>query len=164
MMISIIAAVSENNVIGRKNRMPWHMPTDMKYFMDTTMGHHIIMGRKNFDSIGRKPLKGRTNVVVTRDPAFRAEGCMVVHTLEKAIDTARSGGDSEAMIIGGGEIYRQAMPLAGRIYLTRINSAFEGDVHFPEIKPSDWKVVKSEKHYADERNPYDYTFLVYERN
>jgi dihydrofolate reductase len=164
MIISMIAAASENNVIGKDNKMAWHMPSDLKYFMDTTTGHHIIMGRKNFESLDKRPLKNRTNVVITRTPDYTAEGCELVTSLEEALVLARNNGEQEAMIIGGGEIYRLGMEMADRIYLTRIHTNVEGDVTFPELDPDIWKEVSRDARQADERNPFDYTFLVFERS
>ena len=163
MIVSMIAAASENHVIGKDNDMVWRMPSDLKYFMDTTTGHHIIMGRKNFESIGKRPLKNRTNVVITRSEHYEAPGSVVVGSLEEALVLARNNGDDEAMIIGGGEIYKLGLPFADRIYLTRIHESFEGDVYFPEFDMDEWREVSKQENKADEKNPYDYTFLIYER-
>ena len=161
MILSLIVAVSKNNVIGVDNRLLWHMPADLKHFKTTTMGSPVIMGRKTYESIG-KPLPGRTNIVVTRNEDFEADGCTVANTLQEAVDLCEK--EKEVFIIGGGEVYKQAIHTADRIYITRIDHLFEGDTHFPEINFSEWKLVKYEKHHADEKNQYEYSFAQYERN
>lgn len=135
--ISIIAAVSKNGVIGKDNKLPWHLPEDMKFFKDTTTGHCVITGRKNYESIPAKfrPLKDRTNIVVTRQEGYAAEGAVVVQSIEAAIEAAKKTGDEEIFIIGGADVYRQCMGLADRMYITSIEQEFEGDVFFPEIGP-----------------------------
>lgn len=165
MRISIIVAVSENNVIGRNNDLPWHLPADMKFFKDTTMGHCVVMGRKNFQSIPDRyrPLEGRTNIVVTRQKDFFAEGVVVTHSIEEAVQVARDRNDSECFIIGGGEIFSQAIPLCDRIYLTLIHHHFDGDVHFPVLNESGWKEIFRKDVAADEKNKFPFTFLTYER-
>ena len=162
MTISIIAAASENNVIGKKNQLPWHLPSDMKYFRDTTMGHCVIMGRKNYDSTPEKfrPLPGRTNIIVTRQNKFSAPGCMVVNSIEEALEEVKKKNETEAFIIGGGEIFRQSMHLADKIYLTKVHAEIEGDVYFPEINNEEWKVESAQRFKADEKNKYDYSFLI----
>ncbi len=162
MTISAIAATARNNVIGKDNQIPWYLPEDLKFFKRTTLKHHIIMGRKNFRSIGR-PLPKRTNIVITRDPFFTATGCIVAHSLSEALETAKRNGEDEAFIIGGGEIYRQSLPFWDKIYLTEVDLEVEGDVFFPEIDEKDWNEISSEPHKADERNAYDYIFRVLER-
>jgi dihydrofolate reductase len=162
MLISQIAAMARNRVIGRDNRLPWHMPDDLAWFFRITRGHHIIMGRRNFEANG-KALPNRTNIVVTRNKNYQAPGCVVVHTLDEAIGYARDHGEEEAFIVGGGEIYAATLPLADRIYLTIIETEVEGDTFFPEPDPQEWKEVSREPHRADERNPYDYTFYIFER-
>ena len=134
MTISIIVAVSQNDVIGRNNDLPWHLPKDMKFFKETTMGHCVVMGRKNFQSVPPKysPLEGRTNIIVTRQEDFLAEGCIVVHSIDEAIRFAKERkNETECFIIGGGEIFAQSLHLCDRIYLTRIHHEIDGDVHFP---------------------------------
>ena len=165
MIISIIVAVSENNVIGRNNDLPWHLPADMKYFKDTTMGHCVVMGRKNFDSIPPRyrPLEGRTNIVVTRSKDFQSAGIVTVHAIVDAIDYAKRRNETECFIIGGGEIFAQSLEFTDRVYLTRIHQAFEGDVHFPVLDPAEWKEVMKKDIGADEKNKYPFSFLVYER-
>lgn len=147
-MISIIAAVAKNNVIGKDNKLPWNLPEDMKFFKDTTMGHCVITGRKNYESIPPKfrPLKDRTNIVITRQPGYEAEGAIVVSSIEKAIETAknvnvaREKADDEIFIIGGAEIYKQCLEHADRLYITHVNQEFEGDTFFPEIG-NEWKAA-----------------------
>src|SRR5690349_21170892 len=131
MTISIIVALSENNVVGINNQLPWHLSADLKRVKALTMGHHLIMGRKTFESIGR-PLPGRTNVIITRDRNYQAEGCVVVGSLMEALDKAKE--DNEAFIFGGGEIFKEGLPKVNKIYMTRIHQHFEGDTHFPELK------------------------------
>ena len=158
--ISLIAAVAENGVIGRDNHLPWHLPNDLKYFRAVTLGHPVILGRKNYESIGR-PLPGRENIVLSTDPAYRAPGCRVVPSLEAAL--ALTEKEPEVFIIGGATLYRQALPLVQRLYLTRVHAQVEGDVFFPEWDPSQWRELRREDHRADARHAYDYSFLVYER-
>ncbi len=166
MVVSLIVAASENNVIGKDNDLIWHLPKDMKFFKDSTQNHFVIMGRKNFESIPHKfrPLPNRTNVVVTRQTNYKAEGCIVLHTLEQALERAKEAGDSEPFIIGGGQIYRLALDsnLIDRVYLTRIHKHYEGDTFFPTLGP-EWKLIKSDKHLADDKHECDYTFEVYEK-
>lgn len=159
-MLSIIVAVGEGNVIGKENRLIWHLPRDMRHFKETTTGHYIIMGRKTFESNGR-PLPNRTNVIITRDKNYKAEGCVVVHTLEDAIKLAKD--DPEAFIIGGGVIYELAMPLIDRIYLTQIHHKFEGDTYFPEINMDEWVEVEKREFEPDEKNKYPFTILTLDR-
>jgi len=166
MKVSLIVAVSENGVIGKDNDLIWHLPKDMKFFKETTQGHHVIMGRKNFESIPHKfrPLPNRTNVIITRQSDYKAEGCLVVNSVEESIEMAKQNGDTEPFIIGGGQIYKIALEqnLVDRIYLTRIHHVFEGDTFFSELN-SDWEEVKREDCFADEKNKYDYSFIVLEK-
>jgi dihydrofolate reductase len=161
MKLSLIVAVAKNNVIGSDNRLLWHMPADLKHFKSVTMGSPVIMGRKTFESIG-KPLPGRTNIVVTRSEDYSAEGCTVANSLQEAVDLCEKEG--EVFVIGGGEVYRQAIHAADKVYLTRIDAEFNGDTFFPELNFSDWKLIKYVKHHADEKNKYDYSFAEYERH
>jgi dihydrofolate reductase len=165
MTISLIVAVSQNNVIGKDNNLPWHLPADMKYFKEKTMGHCVIMGRKNYDSIpGRfRPLTGRTNIIVTRQKNFSAPDCVVVNSLEDALSEAKKKNETEAFIIGGGDIFRQSLMLADKIYLTRIHHLMDGDVYFPEIKTEEWKEESAMHYKADEKNKFDFSFLVFVR-
>ncbi len=165
MIISLIAAVSENNVIGKDNNLPWHLPTDMKYFRDTTMGHCVIMGRKNYDSIPLKyrPLDGRTNIVVTRQKDLKAEGCIVVNTVEAALAVAKEKNESEVFVIGGADIYNQTINIADKIYYTKIHHSFEGDAFFSEIDLKKWSLISKKDFPADERNKYPFSFCVYNK-
>jgi dihydrofolate reductase len=159
-MISSIVAVAENNVIGKDNDLIWKLPRDMKHFKETTTGHYIIMGRKTFESNGR-PLPNRTNVIITRDKNFIAEGCIVVHSMEQALKEAKN--DPEAFIIGGGVIYELAMPFVDRIYLTKIHHFFEGDTFFPELNMDEWVEVEKRNFEPDEKNKYPFTILTLDR-
>lgn len=163
MKISLIAAVAENSVIGKNNDLPWHLPDDMKYFMQTTKGHHCIMGRKNYESIPEKfrPLPNRTNIVVTRQEKFQAPGCSVVHTIEEGLKIARTNGEPEVFIIGGAEIYNTSLATADLLYITEIKADIEGDTFFPEFNSSQWKEISREHHAADERHKYAFDFVVY---
>lgn len=162
MIVSAIVAVAKNGIIGHNNRIPWYLPADLKYFKRTTLGHHVIMGRNCFESIG-KPLPQRTNIVISRDPYFAATGCMVAHSMKEALDIAQGNGETEAFIIGGGQIYRQSIPYWDKIYLTEVELIAEGDVSFPEIKSDEWRLLSSETHSADDKNEFDYTFNILER-
>jgi dihydrofolate reductase len=158
-MLSIIVAADRNNVIGKDNALIWHLPNDLRYFKEKTTGHAIIMGRRTFDSVG-KPLPNRRNIIITRNPGFKAEGCEVVTSLEAAM--ALVNPQDENFIVGGEEIYRQALPLADRVYLTRIDHAFEGDRHFPELGP-EWELTASTEGVLDEKNQFAHTFLILDR-
>ena len=162
-MISLIAAVADNNVIGRDNRLPWHLPADLKFFKNTTTGHHVLMGRKTFDEI-KKPLPGRINVIITRQPDFHPDGVAIARSIDEAIGKAESSGDPEIFIIGGAEIFRQVLHRADRMYITRVHTEAEGDTFFPEFDDvNEWKLVDAEHYEADERNAHPYSFLTYER-
>lgn len=165
MIISLIAARSRNGVIGKNNDLPWRLPDDMKYFMTTTRGHHAIMGRKNYDSLpdAFKPLPNRTNIVVTRQSNFDAPGCIVVHSLEQALKMAKDSGEQETFVIGGAEIYALALPQAHKLYLTEIAADVEGDTYFPAFNPQHWVETSRKHHAADERHPFAFDFVVYER-
>ena len=160
MKISIIVAMAANGVIGQDNELPWHLPADLKHFKQTTMGKPILMGRKTWESIGR-PLPGRTSIVITSDRTYTAPGCIVVNSIEAAI--AAAGEQEEVMVIGGAELYRQVLPYTDTIYLTRIHQRFEGDTRFPEISDAEWQQLERVDHEADEKNPYDYSFIRLER-
>ncbi|MFM2395379.1 MAG: hypothetical protein RLZZ546_3362 [Bacteroidota bacterium] len=162
MIISCIVAVSKNNVIGHKNQIPWYLPADLQYFKKVTLGHHVIMGRNCYESIG-KPLPKRTNVVITRDAFFISSNCMVVHSIEEALHIAYKNNEQEVFIIGGGQIYNQTEDLWTRLYLTEVNCDGEGDVFFPKINIEQWKVVSESYHLKDEKNEFDYTFKILER-
>jgi len=162
MAVSLIVAVSENGVIGRDGDLPWHLPRDLRHFKATTMGHHLIVGRRTWDELG-KALPGRTMVVMTRSPDFDAEGAAVVHSLEAALEAAR--GDTEPFIGGGAEIYRMALErdLVDRLYITRVHAELEGDTFLPDIDFDDWELVSKERHEADEKNEHACTFEMWER-
>lgn len=157
---SVIAAMAQNRVIGIKNTLPWRLPADLAHFKSLTMGHHILMGRKTFESLG-KPLPGRASIVITRDPDFLAPGCVVVHSLDAAMRACE--GDEEAFFIGGADLYRQALAYVDRIYLTEVKSCAEGDAWFPEFNTDLWREASRESHLADEKNRFDYDFVVFER-
>lgn len=164
MRLSLIVATANNRVIGRENKMPWHLPNDLKYFKRVTMGKTVIMGRKTYDSIGR-PLPGRSNIVVTRQADWQPDGVKVVHSLAEGISYAESllRDAEEVIVIGGAQIYRAALPQAQRLYLTEIHADFEGDTFFPEISPGEWREVDREMHFADSVNPHDHAFIVLDR-
>lgn len=165
MKISLIAAMAQNHVIGKDNDLPWSLPDDMKYFMDTTKGHHCIMGRKNYDSIPAKfrPLTNRTNIVVTRQQNLQAPGCVVVNSVDDALTIARTNGEPEAFVIGGAEIYKTAFAVADRLYLTEIGAVINGDVYFPDFAKEDWTEVSRKHHTTDARHLYAFDYVVYER-
>jgi len=162
MLVSAIVAVAKNNVIGKDNDIPWYLPADLKYFKRTTLHHHIIMGRKSFQSIGR-PLPKRTNIVVTRDPFFIAANLVVTNSIEEALEIAYDNGEEETFIIGGGQIYQQTQQYWDRVYLTQVDVEVKGDVFFPELDAETWQLVSSEPHKPDAKNEYAYTFNVFER-
>jgi len=162
MIISAIVATAKNNIIGRDNDIPWYLPADLKYFKATTLNHHIIMGRKSYESIGR-PLPKRTNIIVTRNPFYIVSNCILTHSVEEALDIAKNNEEEEAFIIGGGEIYKLSFPLLDRIYLTEVDLEVEGDIRFPEIDMDEWEVKSNNPQKADEKNKFDYTFKILER-
>lgn len=162
MIISQIVAVSGNWVIGKDNRLPWHMPDDLAYFFRLTRNRHVIMGRRNYLA-NKGPLPKRVNIVVSRNSSFKAPGCIVVHTVDDAIRYAREHGETEAFIIGGGTIYRLTQKLTDRIYLTLIDTEVEGDTFYPKPDLKLWEPVSIEHHPADDRNPYPYTYYIYQR-
>ena len=161
MKVSLIVAVGRRNEIGKDGQMPWHLPADLKHFKRNTLGKPMLMGRKTLEAIGRA-LPERRNLVLTRDAGFRAEGCETVTSLDAALELV--SGEPELMVIGGGEVYRLAWARTDRIYLTRIHADVEGaDTFFPEIQDGRWREVSREDHRADEKNPFDYSFLLLER-
>src|SRR5262245_41471215 len=162
MRVSIIVAVAENGVIGRDGTLPWHLPDDLKRFRQLTMGHAVVMGRKTWESIGR-PLPGRQMIVVTRQADYHPHGVHVAASLDDALQTARAAGDDEAFVIGGAEIYRHALPLADRLYLTRIHATVEGDTLLPNWDDGNWRLVRREHHAADPKHEYPFSFELYER-
>ena len=165
MIVSAIAALSQNRVIGKNNDLPWKLPDDMKFFMESTKGHHVVMGRRNYDSLHEKykPLPQRTNIVITRQQDFKAPGCVVMHAVEPALDLARRNEENECFIIGGAEIYQLAMPYTTRLYMTEIDAVIEGDTFFPEFDQSDWKEISRQHHPADQRHAYAFDIVVYDR-
>lgn len=159
MIVTIVVAISDNHVIGKENKLLWHMPNDLKHFREITSGHTVIMGRKTFESVG-KPLPKRRNIIITRQQ-ISIDGCEVVNSIESALDLCSN--EEEVFIVGGAEIYRQSMHLTDRIYLTIIHQYFEGDSFFPEISTQEWKEVFREDHQPDEKNPLPYSFITYRR-
>lgn len=157
-MITIIAATGENNELGRNNDLVWHLPDDFKRFKSLTTGHHIIMGRKTFESFP-SPLPNRTHVVITRDKLYYREGIVVVHSMEEAISMATR--DSQPFIIGGGEIYTMGLEFATIIELTRIHASFEADTFFPKIPPASWELISEEYHHKDDSHKYDFTYQTW---
>lgn len=160
-MISIIVALAENRVIGRRNTLPWRLPNDLKHFRRLTTGHAVIMGRKNYESIG-KLLPERTNIIVTRNAGYAVPGAHVVHSLETAY--AAAADDNEIFVIGGAEIYRAALPRAGRLYLTLVHAPVPGDTFFPDFDRNEWREVECVRHEADEKHAYAYSFVKLERH
>jgi len=162
MIISLIVAMDERRGIGKDGRLPWRLPADLKHFKALTMGHHLIMGRKTYQSIGRS-LPGRTTIVLTRDPRFRPEGCLVANSLEDALALARGRGEEEAFIAGGAEVYAAALPLADRIYLTQVHAAYEADVYFPAFDLEEWHEAEPAVYVAGSEGSPAFTFRVLEK-
>ena len=157
-MITLIAAAAENNALGKDNDLLWHLPEDFKRFKQITSGHYIIMGRKTFESFP-KPLPNRTHIIITRQKEYLADGCRVVHSLEEALEISPQ--NEEVFIIGGAQIYKQALPFADKIDLTRVHIELDADAFFPEFNTSEWNLVFSEKHVKDEKHQFDFTFETY---
>ena len=166
MKIALIAAYAQNQVVGIDNKLPWHLPEDLKYFKACTTGKAIIMGRKTYESIGR-PLPNRTNIVISRSSDYAPEGVKVVNSLDAAIELAAAvneiNGIDEIMVIGGAMIYEMALPKADRLYLTHVHAKVEGDAYFPEVDFSNWRETQRADYAASETNPYDYSFVVYDK-
>ena len=162
MIVSIIVAVAENGVIGAGNKLIWHLSEDLKNFKKLTTGHHIIMGRKTYESIGR-PLPNRVSVIVTRNPDYRQKGCEVVNSISEAVELAESRQESEAFIIGGGQIYQDALLSVDKIYFTRVHHHFEGDVFFPGLKQEEWNVLSEASFQQDEKHKYSFTMYEMKR-
>lgn len=160
MNLTLIAAMAQNRVIGNNNELIWHLPADLKRFKALTSGHHIIMGRKTFESVGR-PLPNRINIIVSRQKDYKVKGCLVVNSLEEAIEKASR--DDQPFIVGGADIYKQSLQFANSIELTLIDSEYEGDSHFPEINPENWKLVSEETYPSDEKNKHNMRFQKYEK-
>ncbi|WP_181304148.1 dihydrofolate reductase [Rufibacter sp. XAAS-G3-1] len=161
-MIALVVAIAENRVIGKDNQLIWHLPKDLQHFKKLTLGHPVVMGRKTFEAIG-KPLPGRTSIIVTHQQNYSApEGCIVTSSLEKALEYGLAL-DEHVMVVGGGEIYRQALPLAEVVYLTLVHESFEGDVLFPDLEADAWEVTDQEEHLPDEKHAYPFTFFTFRR-
>lgn len=161
-ILSAIAAMAENRVIGQDNQLPWRLPADLAHFKTLTTGHPVLMGRKTYKSIGR-PLPNRTNIILTRDPDFSAPDCIVVTSAETAVTMAIEIDQEEVFIIGGAEIYQQLLPKIQKLYLTLVHHPFKGDAYFPELPASEWQEISREKHSKDDKNEYDYSFVVMKR-
>lgn len=159
-MVTIIAAVGRNRALGKDNDLIWHLPADLRRFKSLTRGHHVIMGRKTFESLG-KPLPKRTNIIVSRNPDYKAEGCVVVNSLKKALEMAQS--DPNPFILGGAEIYKQALSMADLMDLTYVHEDFEADAFFPEFDPQEWELTGREDFEKDDENAYDYSFVQYKK-
>jgi dihydrofolate reductase len=162
MRVALIAAMAENRVIGRSNALPWHLPEDLKRFKQRTEGRVVIMGRRTFESVGR-PLPNRRSIVVTRRHDYHPQGVEIAHSLEEALERARETDPQEVFVLGGAEIYTLALPEADRLYLTIVHADVAGDTHFPECDLSQWTLLDDERHEADERHAYAFSFRTYER-
>ena len=162
MIISLVVAAASNHVIGKGGIMPWHLPNDLRHFKNVTWGMPVVMGRKTFDSLG-KPLTGRKNIVITRQEDWKADGAVAVKSMEDALFLVKETDAKEAMIIGGGEIFKMMFPKADRIYMTRVEADPEGDTFFPEINPTQWRLVSQKNYEADEKNPFNHSFQLWER-
>jgi dihydrofolate reductase len=163
MKVTLVVAIAENGVIGRDGGLPWRLSTDMKRFKATTMGKPLVMGRKTWESFPKRPLPGRHNIVITRDRDYRAEGADVAFSFDEALAVAREGGAAEACIIGGGQVYEQALPGADRLDVTHVLAAIEGDTRFPAIDPETWYVVSDETYPAGEKDSHPTRHVIYER-
>ncbi len=159
-MITIIAAIGKNNELGKDNDLIWHLPNDLKRFKKVTAGHHVIMGRKTYESLG-KPLPNRTNIIITRNSNFKANNCVIVHSLEEAIEAAKE--DANPYILGGAEIYKQALQIADSLDLTHVDATLDADAFFPEIDKKRWTEIAREDHFKDDRHQYDYSFVTYKK-
>jgi len=159
-MITIIAAIAKNNALGKDNKLIWYLPADLKRFKQVTLNHHIIMGRKTFESLG-KPLPNRTSIIISRNKNYKVEGCIVVNSLEEAIKAAAK--DENPFILGGAEIYRQAIDIADKLDLTFVHHTFDADAFFPKIDTTIWKETSRQDFKADEKNKYAYSFVSFER-
>lgn len=160
--IIIIVAMGENRVIGKDGKIPWRLSADLRRFKELTMDHPVIMGRKTYESLG-KPLPGRENIILSRDEKFKPKGCVVLRFLAEALKLASSIDGEKIFIMGGGQVYEDALFFADEIYLTLVKASFEGDVFFPELNSAEWSEISREQHEKDEKNPHDYEFIVYER-
>ncbi len=163
MQLILIAAFTDNRVLGKDNQLIWHLPEDLKNFKRLTSGHPVLMGRKTFESLGR-PLPNRTNIIITRNPDYAANGGVVVPSLDAAIEKATQTGADKAFVIGGGEIYSQALPLANLLFLTHVHTQLEGDTFFPEFSLQDWQVVDTQHFAKDEKHAYDFDIVTYQKS
>lgn len=163
MFISLIVAASENNVIGKDNQLPWHLPNDMKFFKNTTWAMPVIMGRKTFESLGNKALPGRMNIVITRQKDWKAAGIVTVNSWSDAVFVAKETDCKEAFVIGGGELFKDTIDNAHKIYLTRVHTMIDGDVFFPAINTKQWKLTSKKECKADDKHAFDYTFELWEK-
>ena len=165
MIISMIAAVATNRVIGKDNDLVWRLPDDMKYFMETTQNHFVIMGRKNYESIPHKyrPLPNRVNIIVTTQANYQAPDCVIKNTIEEALEYAEVQDEEEVFIIGGGQIYSQSLSHANKLYITEVNESFEGDTYFPQFDKDLWQEASRIHHSIDDRHLYEFDFVIYER-
>jgi dihydrofolate reductase len=163
MIISLVVAAAENNVIGKNNQLLWHLPKDMKFFKNVTWAMPVVMGRKTFESMGSKPLSGRKNIIITRKADWKAEGVSVVNSLDAAIALAEEMSYKEIFVIGGGEIYMIAFAQANKVYMTRVHTELEGDTYFPVIEKNDWSLVSNTDNPADEKHAYAFSFQTWER-
>lgn len=162
MIISMIVAVADNRVIGNKNAIPWHLPADFKYFKETTLGKTVVMGLNTFNSIGGKPLPGRKHIILNMDKNYvPPENCAVAHSIEEAIELIKN--EEETFICGGASVYKQFLPLSQKLYLTYVHAKPDGDTFFPEVNMAGWKEIKREDHRADDKNNFDYSFVILER-
>lgn len=163
MVISLIVAATENNVIGKNNQLLWHLPNDLKFFKNTTWAMPVVMGRKTFESIGNKPLKGRLNIIITKQKNWKADGVVTVHSLDDAIFVANSHYYKEIFIAGGGEIYNLTINKAHKIYLTRVHTNIDGDTFFPEMNEQHWKKISSVPNNSDEKHAFSFSFELWEK-
>ena len=163
MKITLVVAASQNNVIGKDNQLLWHLPKDMRFFKNTTWGMPILMGRKTFESLGSKLLPGRLNIILTQQKNLVLEGAVVVNSIQEAIKVAAEQDYKELMVIGGGQVYQEALPLAQKIWLTRVHTHIEGDVFFPELSLNTWSLLSSEKVSADEKHAFAFDFECWQR-
>lgn len=163
MIVSLIAAASTNNVIGVNNELPWHLPNDMLFFKNTTWGMPVIMGRKTYESMDSKPLKGRINLVITSKSDYKADGIVVVNSFSDAMFVVKDADCNEVFIIGGGELFKETIGKADRIYLTRVHAMIDGDVFFPEIDTKSWKQTSKKDLMADEKHSFNYSFELWEK-
>ena len=163
MIISLIVAVDQKGGIGKNNQLPWHLSSDLKRFKSITMGHHLVMGRKTYETIG-KPLPGRTMIVVTKNPSYHPEGCVIANSIEQALKMAEENNEDEVFIIGGGEIFTQSIDIANKIYLTNVHAVTNADVFFPKIKDPSWKISWSEEINKDINDEYGSDYIIMVRN